>query len=346
MNGLYDIELGKASDILCRELLQLRAGETVAITADTKSDPRVVEATARAAFSCGAKPLVAWMATPLGVGKAADDMLPLEPLTALLQAADAWIEFNDGWLLYSTPYDRAMAANPKLRHYCLVGMHTDMMIRCIGRVDFTVLEEFETKIAEMTAAASRVRMTTPAGEDVEFANSHWRGPSVEGRANTPGSHFLSGQIAWPIDIDSINGTIVFDGSLVPPCVGILREPVVLHIKNGVIETVEGGDQAREWDAWTREFGHPQMRRLAHVCYGFNPGAMLTGDILEDERVWGSTEWGIGQVPPDVVDGGGPAPSHTDGICLNTSVWLDGVQIMDDGRLVVPELQALAKKLGK
>lgn len=32
-------------------------------------------------------------------------------------------------------------------------------------------------------------------------------------------------------------------------------------------------------------------------YGFNPGAVLTGNIVEDERVWGSTEWGIGYVSP-------------------------------------------------
>jgi 2,5-dihydroxypyridine 5,6-dioxygenase len=339
MNGLYDFELGKASDILCRELLQLRPGETVVITADTKSDPRVVDATARAAFACDAKPLVATIATPLGLGKAADAMIPLEPLTALLQAADAWVEFNYGWLLYSTPYDRALAANPKLRHLCLVGMHTDMMVRCIGRIDFPALEAFLTRIAEMTAAANHIRMTTPSGGNVEFANSHARGPDIEVRANTPGSHFLAGQIAWPIDIDSVNGTIVFDGSLVPPC-GVLQEPVVAHVKHGVIEGVEGGAQARQWDAWTRAFGHPQMRRLAHICYGFNPGAILSGDILEDERVWGSTDWGVGQSRE------APAPSHTDGICLNTSVWLDGVQIMEEGRLVVPELVALASKLGK
>jgi leucyl aminopeptidase (aminopeptidase T) len=42
----------------------------------------------------------------------------------------------------------------------------------------------------------------------------------------------------------------------------------------------------------------------------------------------------------------PAPSHTDGICLNTSVWLDGKQIFDKGRVVHPELSKLAKKLGK
>jgi leucyl aminopeptidase (aminopeptidase T) len=36
----------------------------------------------------------------------------------------------------------------------------------------------------------------------------------------------------------------------------------------------------------------------------------------------------------------------DGICLNSSVWLDGKLIMEKGKLVHPELADLAKKIGK
>ena len=88
-----------------------------------------------------------------------------------------------------------------------------------------------------------------------------------------------------------------------------------------------------------------MFRLAHVCYGFNPGAKLTGDILEDERIWGATEWGLGyQSAEDCPPDGIPAVSHCDGICLNSSVWLDGKQVLDEGKVVDPELKVLADKL--
>ncbi len=39
-------------------------------------------------------------------------------------------------------------------------------------------------------------------------------------------------------------------------------------------------------------------------------------------------------------------AHTDGICLNTSVWLDGVRITDKGVLLDPGLKKLMKELGK
>jgi 2,5-dihydroxypyridine 5,6-dioxygenase len=345
---LYEYELGKAGDILCRELFALKPGETIIITADTESDPRVVDATARAAFACDARPLVMWWGSPLGVGKAADAMLPVKPLAAALKEADAWVEFNNKWLLYSTPFDIAMAENKRLRYLCLVGMDVDMMIRVLGRVNYNILKHFQQTISDMTAKAKHVRMTTPAGEDVEFDNDPNRPISCEtGYADTPGSHMMAGQIGWAPVFDSINGTIVFDGSLVPPFLGVLSQPVKLHIEKGTIVGFEGGKEAFEYEAWLKSFHHPQMLKLAHVCYGFNPGARLTGNILEDERVWGGTEWGIGQVgpmyiPPDGIKG----PSHTDGICLNTSVWLDGVQIMDKGVLLDPELKKLTKELGK
>jgi len=46
------------------------------------------------------------------------------------------------------------------------------------------------------------------------------------------------------------------------------------------------------------------------------------------------------IKPDGID----APSHTDGICLNSSVWLDEKLIMDKGRQIIPELKKLEEKL--
>lgn len=347
MTGLYEYEIGKAADILCRELFKLKSGETFAITADTESDPRVVEAVARAAFAVGAKPMVIWLASPLGVGKAADPMLPVKALSAALKESDAWVEFNNQWLLYSTPYEIATRENKNLRYLCLVGMNPDMMTRCLGRVDYPNLKVFQETITYMTKKARHMKLTTPAGTNVEFDNDPTRPMICEvGYADTPGSHMLAGQIGWSPIFETINGIIAFDGSIVPP-IGLVKEPVKLHVEKDKIVKIEGGKDAVDYEAWLRSFNDPNMFNMAHVCYGFNPGAKLTGNILEDERVWGCTEWGVGYVGPMLAPPKGiPAASHSDGICLNTSVWLDGVQITDKGKIVHKDLTEIARKLGK
>lgn len=226
-------------------------------------------------------------------------------------------------------------------------MTADMMVRLIGRVDFPTLEKFMTRLVKLTKNAKHIRVTTPAGTDVEFDNNPVYPVNLEcGRYDVPDSHMQPGQIAWAPDLDTINGVIIFDGSIVPPIVGILREPVVLHIKNGTIVKVEGGTEAVEYENWLKSFNHSQMFKLAHISYGVHPNARLTGDIVEDERIWGATEWGIGNVGPILIPGGISGPSHSDGICLNSSVWLDGVQILDKGVFIEPELKELSKKLGK
>jgi 2,5-dihydroxypyridine 5,6-dioxygenase len=347
MSGLYEYEIGKSADILCRELFKLKSGETFAITSDTESDVRVVEGVARAAFAVGAKPIVIRVASPLGVGRAGDSMLPVNALGAALKESDAWVEFNNQWLLYSTPYEFAMKGNKNLRYLCLVGMNADMMTRCLGRIDYPTLRAYQEKFLDVSKKGKHMKFTTESGTNVEFDTDL----SIPfrchvGYADTPGSHMLSGQISWTPKFETINGTITFDGSIVPP-VGLLEAPVKLHIEKGRISKIEGGKDALEYENWLRGFNDPNMFRLAHASYGCNPGAKLTGNILEDERVWGCTEWGIGYVGPSVVPPDGiPAASHTDGICLNSSIWLDGEQITDRGKVVHRDLIELAKKLGK
>lgn len=344
---LYEYELGKAADILTGELFKLKPGETFVITADTESNPHVVNATARAAFSIGAKPMVIWLASPLGVGKVADPMLPVDSLVGALKGADAWVEFNNQWLLYSTPHEIAMKENKKLRYLNMVGMNPDMMVRCIGRVNHPTLKTFLEKAAKKIRSAEKIHMSSPGGTDLEFKNVEGRGAMVrDGYADKPGTYMMAGFIAWAPDLDSVNGTLVFDGSVVPPC-GKLEEPIRCTIEAGKFVKFEGGTQARQLEMYLKGLNHPQMLRLAHSSFGFHPGAKLTGDIVEDERIWGCTEWGLGQVgahliPPDGIS----APSHTDGQSLNSTVILDGRLFTEKGEVIDPELKELAKKLGK
>lgn len=340
--GRYSLEVMRAAEVLARDMLAVRTGESVVITFDTESDARAAVSIGQAVFAAGGLPMLVQLAAPGGVGKAADPSLPLAALTGALAGADVWVELNNQWLLYSTPYEQAFQKNPNLRYLCLVGLDVDRLVRLIGRVKLRPLAAFLGRMAERTRAARHVRITTPGGTDVGFENAPEYPIACEtGQADSPGAHFLVGQIAWSPRLETVEGVIVFDGSLVPP-IGLLRHPVVLRVRKGRIERVEGGAEAARFEEWLRSFDDPNMWRLAHLAYGFNPGARLTGNILEDERIWGCTEWGIGYASPaDVPPDGIPAASHTDGICLASSVWLDGVLVIDRGRVVEPELAQLA-----
>jgi len=336
----YWLDIHAAAQRLVRDLLKVAEGEIVAVTVDTEGDEAVAKAVAAASHAVGAKPFIFAVPSPRGVGKAADPDLPLRALSPALAESDVWVEFNNEWLLYSSAFEAAMDAG-KVRHLCLVGMDADMMVRTIGRVDINKLVPFWMKIAELTERCSELEITTPAGTSLKFNHSPETKVGVSsGVTDKPGAHYLGGQIGWIPELDTIEGTLVFDGALSPP-VGKLVDPVVLQIRGGRVIEISGGASANEFQAWLESFDDPNMFRLAHVCYGLNPGAKLTGNILEDERVWGCTEWGLGYISPNpVIPEGIPAKSHTDGICLNSTVKGDVGTILESGEVVHPDLVAL------
>lgn len=347
MGRVLRFELQNAADRLINEMLRIKKGETVVITADTSSNEQVVDATAASVYAAGGKPMVIYTATPGGVGKAADPDLPVEALGAALKHVDVWIEYNKQWLLYSTPFEMAIKDNNKIRYINLVDMNPDLMIRNIGNVDIPLLAEFMSKFEEMNKKTQVYKVTSPNGTNLTFTtNPKHLVCNDSGDASKPGVHMMPGQLNIVPEFGSVQGTLVFDGSLTPPH-GLLDAPVKLTIENSEITKVEGGVQAEQFEAWLESFNDPNMYKLAHMAYGLNPGAKLTGNIVEDERVWGCVEWGIGYVSSiDAPPLGQDAKSHCDGICLKASVWLDDIQVLDMGKFVHPELQSYENKIFK
>ena len=231
------------------------------------------------------------------------------------------------------------------------GVHPDLLVRNIGKVDNILLNQFIMAMSDATEKANHIRVTNPAGTDIEFDNEPGREfVTADGFVRKGEVKMFPGQISWAPRFESINGVLVVDGSQNPP-MGLLSAPIRFTVEKGVITKVEGGSEAQQFEEWLRSFDDPQMFRVAHLAYGFGPAAKLTGDVVEDERVWGCTEWGFGNVgailTSDIPEGI-PGASHSDGICLNCSVWLDGVQVLDNGTVVgpTPEIVEMARALGK
>ena len=339
---MLEFELQKAADKLICEVFGVKEKETVVITCDTKSDPVLVQSVAAAVYSAGGFPTVIAIATPNGVGKAADPDIPVEVLTAALSKTDVWIEFNAQWLLYSTPFEIAMDKNEKLRYMCLVDFTPELLIRTVGNVETAKLKDFMEAFGRRQRQVKQMRVTTPAGTDVSFLLDPAHTVAVDcGKADVPGFHMCPGQLNVIPKFGTVNGKIVFDGTITPPFGHVPSKPVELTVENGVIVRIEGGTEAAEYEKFLKSFNDEGMLKMAHIAYGFNPGAKLSGNVVEDERVWGCTEWGIGYVSAiEAPPAGQSAVSHTDGICLNSTVYFDGKLIMKDGVIVDTELKKL------
>jgi len=332
-------ELRKAAQVLVDQMLNVQPEEHVLIYADTATNRRVVESTAAAVHITGGQAGVYLYETRPEVL-----IEPPRPLAAAMKASDVVVEFAKRPAFWSKAWDTALEAGS--RNICLTGMTTNMMIRCIGKVDQIKMAELGDILLELTKASNKMEITSPAGTNLVCELGTRPVYHNSGIISKPGeSTFLGGQVSWAPIEESINGTLVFDGAISPPQeIRLIDTPIKLTIERGRIMKIEGGSEARTLEEWLKSFNDPNMFMLAHYAYGFNPGARLTGDILEDERIFGGVEMGFGTQRAKFKGTIGTAPGHTDGIVVNPTVILDGTVMEKDGKYVHPKLAAIAKEL--
>lgn len=336
----WDYEGFKAATQLLEDIMGAKEGERVVITNDSTGDDRVSQLVAAAAHRIGAIPVeIRYPTSPAAV------MDPPEPVADALKAADVWIELNRSYILDTRTQRDAAAAG--VRYMCLTGMDVDTLVRTIGMVDLDAVIALGEILAELTNQSEVVEVTCGNGSNLR-AENRGRRAAVEGRGTGPGAVLmLSGQTNWVPVEETIEGRAVFDGSVWPPdSVGVLFAPIALDFERGFVRQVTGQWQASRFEEWLRGFNDDSMFRFSHFSYGYNPGVLRpSGRVVEDERVFGCLDIGLGSQTAPLVDDPVDAPCHTDGTILKPTIRLDGEPIEENGRYVHPELVKACRVLG-
>ena len=335
-------ELARGALTLVRDVMLVKPGENVVITGDSCTDRRVVEATAGAVFAVGGKPTVIYSPTAPN-----SCIQPYAPIAAAVERADVWIEFTYSYVMHSPCFRAALEAG--CRYICLTGMDVMMMVRTIANIDYDLVIALGETLQRHVQASDEVIVKSASGTDLKGYN-RGRRVRLSGRKATEKGYpvMLAGQISWnPIE-ETIEGELVFDGAIWPPLeLGKLGSPVALTLREGRVTDIRGGHDAEVFKRWMEGLNDPEnMYRLAHYSLGFNPGVTaITGRIVEDERVFGCMEFGIGSQGKSIMAREWAAAGHTDGIALNPTIILDGEVYEEDGVYMHPEVREICKKMG-
>ena len=335
-------ELAKGALTLARDVMLIKSGEDVIISGDSCTDRRVVEATANAVFAIGGHPVIIYYPTAPNAC-----MQPYPPIAAAVEKADVWIEFTYSYIMHSDAFRASLGAG--VRYICLTGMDVMMMVRTISNIDYELVIKLGEMLQHHVQEADEVIIRSAAGTDLKAYN-RGRKVRLSGKKATEKGYpiMLAGQISWcPIE-ETIEGTLVFDGALWPPLeLGKLSGPVKMTLKDGRVSDIRGGHDAEIFKRWMEALDDPEnMYRLAHYSLGFNPGVKaVTGRIVEDERVFGCVEIGIGSQGKSIMGKEWAAAGHTDGIILNPTIILDGKVFEEEGVYKYPDVRDVCKKLG-
>ena len=328
-------ELARASRRLAEEVLEVKPGTRVVITADTQSDMRVVWANAQAVYAAGGVPVVMLYHT-----QPRPQMEPPDSVAAAIANTDIWIEHSVSYIMYSHAWHKALEAGVQ---YCeLGGMDADGMVRCIGKQNITLMAEMGERIIRLLTDCKEFHVTSELGTDVTFSNEGVQVGMFKMKTNPEKIPImLAGQVSWlPVE-ETLRGKIIADGILYPPAeVGLIQTPVEFEVNAGRIVAIKGQRESKLLQNWINNLKDETLYRIAHVSLGFNPGIMVpTGRVMEDERAFGDIDFGWGAWV------GRPAAGHFDLTIRSVSYWMDGVQLCNNGIFVHPELAPLCREMG-
>ena len=228
-NTYLSFEVANAALKLVRDVMLVKEGENVVITADTSADFRVVEAVAGAAYSVGANPVIIHYPTS---GKAFEE--PIRPVADAVEHADVWIELAYYCSMHTPCFKKALENGA--RYTCLTGMDVIMLVNTVGRVNYDVLLEFGEYLTDKVHRSNEVIVTDKNGTNLVGYNQG-RGVKHSGQRATKKGYpvMLGGQVSWcPVE-ETINGKLIFDAALFPPdTLGLLNSNVELTLEKGVV----------------------------------------------------------------------------------------------------------------
>lgn len=304
--------------------LGLRPGERFLVVTDASKLPigRAFEAAARKLTD-----RVELLEIPVGEVNGAEP--PEEAAQRMLQADVLVMP-----LAQSLSWTRARRAATEqgARIASMARITEDMILRTFG-IDYEPIRARVNRLCDLLDAGRHVRIETAAGTALELG--------IEGRA----AHGRSGGIyrepgQWgnlpcgeafiaPVE-GTAEGVYVVDAAQAG--VGQVTSPIRITVEQGRATAIEGEEEAEELAELLASVDSPQAYNIAELGIGCNPGARVSGIILEDEKVLGTCHIALGN---NALFGGTiDVPVHVDGVMRDPSLWLDGAPVLRAGQLVL------------
>lgn len=254
---------------------------------------------------------------------------PPEQIAELMKSVDVVIAPTSKSITHTKA--RREASKVGVRVGTMPNISIGTMIRCLNSHYHKVVNPTNQLFKEFEGVKT-IRVTSKKGTDLTF--------SIEGRTAIASTGVLrnigdsgnipSGEVyIAPIE-ESVNGVLAIDGSIAT--IGILAHPVYAQIENGIATKISGkGGEARLFGRLINRYDDPS-KTVCEFGIGTNPFAKITGEILEDEKVFGTVHFAFGN---NLSFGGKvDVPQHIDGLVTKPTVYFDDKLIMEDGKFLV------------
>jgi leucyl aminopeptidase (aminopeptidase T) len=252
---------------------------------------------------------------------------PPRTVAAAMGAADVVLAATIQSLSHTAA--RKAASDAGVRIATLPGVTEEMLARLMNG-DLDEMRRRGWAIVNALNAGSEARITDRNGSDLRF--------SLEGREGIVDAGELTAKGAFgnlpcgegfiaPVE-GTAEGTLVVDGSIA--AIGLVESPVHLTVEGGHLTGATGDQGARLMELLTAH--GPDGTHVAELGIGTNEEAILTGNILEDEKIFGTAHVAFGASAG--IGGTIQVPVHLDVVIKEPTVEIDGEAILGGGELLI------------
>ena len=312
-------ELDKAVATVVRDCLGVRPNENVLVVCNPATR-ELGDALRDEAESVGAEAVLAVMTErETHAGE------PPATVAEAMVAADVLLAPTVQSLSHTASRKRATESGT--RTATLPGATVEMLARVMSD-DMEKLRHRGRRVADLLDRGTEARITCDHGSDLRLG--------LQGRKAIPDAGELTETGAFGnlpcgegfISPSTAEGILIVDGSIVG--VGLVSEPVRLTIEGGHLVDATGADGAALMELLTVH--GPDGTNVAELGIGTNEKAILTGNILEDEKIFGTAHVAFGASA--AIGGKVQVPVHLDVVSLKPEVTIDETPVVLEGRLLV------------
>lgn len=225
---------------------------------------------------------------------------------------------------------RKAANDAGVRAATLPAITEETMVRTLT-ADYGAIKERSKKVAEVLDEGKKAHLITEAGTDLKMSLEERSGHPDTGIYHQPGDfgNLPAGEAYIAPLEETAEGKVVIDGAM--SGLGVLDKPVTLIVEGGYVVDIQGGKEAAELTELVDQYGK-QARNIAELGIGTNDQAILTGKVLEDEKVMSTAHVAIGD--NSAFGGKIEVESHLDGIINQPTLKVDDRVIMKEGEFKI------------
>jgi leucyl aminopeptidase (aminopeptidase T) len=250
---------------------------------------------------------------------------PPRTVAEAMAAADVVIAPTVQSLSHTVARERATEAGARCA--TLPGVTEEMLARVMS-ADMEGLRRKGQAVAEALDRASEARITDANGTDLRLDLSDREAIPDAGDLTAPKAfgNLPAGEAF--ISPSGGDGTLIIDGSLAG--IGLVDEPVEFVVEGGHLTSARGGQGMAFMEMLT--IHGDDATTLAELGIGTNEKAILTGEVLEDEKIGGTCHIAFGASAG--IGGTIQVPVHLDCVVMKPTVELGGEAIVRDGELLI------------